>query len=165
MPIEPQIDIAERLPSHPPEHGKQAVEERVIEKNHPPADKFQSGLLQKHLDTKPKEENAELEQVVEDVLADKSSASDSDEALETLQETLDGEISAEGTEDQLTIEEDFFENLEKELSFDGGDDGLELVDAPPEKPVPSPSPEGSKTKDGSWPPRRPSEMNDFEEYK
>jgi len=165
MPSEPQIDIAERLPSPPPEPEEQVVEELDLEEAPPPANKFQSGLLQKHLDTKPKEENAEVEQVVEEVLADKPSESDSDEALETMQEILDGEISAEGTEDQLAVGEDFFENLEKELSFEGGDDALDLADTPSEELVPSPPPERSKTKDGSWPPQRPSEMNDFEEYK
>jgi DNA-binding response OmpR family regulator len=165
MPSEPPIDIAERLPSLPPEPEEQVVEERVMEEAPPPENKFQSGLLQKHLDTKPKEENAELEQVVEEVLADKSSASESDEALETLQEIIDGEISAEGTEDQLAVEEDFFENLEKELSFDSGDDASDLVDTPSKEPVPSPPQERSKTESGSWPPQRPSEMNDFEEYK
>jgi len=165
MPIEPEIDIAERLPSLPPEPEEQVVKELDMEEAPAPEDKFQSGLLQKHLDTKPKEENAEVEQVVEDVLAEKPSASDSDDALETLEEILDREISAEGTEDQLAIEEDFFENLEKELSFDGGDEALDLADKPSAEPVPSPPPEGSKTKDSSWPPQRPSEMNDFDEYK
>jgi DNA-binding response OmpR family regulator len=165
MPIEPPIDIAERLPSPPLEPEEQVDEELVKEGAPAPADKFQSGLLQKHLDTKPKEVNAELEQVVEEMLADKTSASDSDEALETLEEILDGEISAQGSEDQLAVEEDFFENLENELSFDGGDEELELVDKPPEDPVPSPPQERSKTESGSWPPQRPSEMNDFEEYK
>ena len=163
MEIEPEIDIAERLSSQLPE--VQDVKEVDLEAALTPENAFQSGLLQKHLDTKPKEEDAELEQVVEDVLADEPGASDSDEALETLEEILDGEISAAGKEDQLAVEEDFFENIEKELSFDSGDDASDLADTPTEEPVPSPPPEGSKTKDGSWPPRRPSEMNDFEEYK
>jgi hypothetical protein len=165
MPSEPPIDIAERLASHPPEPEEKVIEEPVVAETPPPADKFQSGLLQKHLDTKPKEEKAEVEQVVEEMLGDEPGESDSEEALETLEEIIDEEISAQGSEDQLTIEEDFFENLEKELSFDGGDDVLDLVDAPSAKPVQSPPAEGSKTKDSSWPPQRPSEMNDFEEYK
>ncbi len=162
---EPQIDIAERLPGQPPGPEEQVLEELDLEKDSPPAREFQSGLLQKHLDTQPKEKDAVLEQFVEDVLGDKSSASDKDDALETLQEILDGEISAGGTEDQLAVGEDFFENIEKELSFDGSDEALGLVDTPSEEPVPSPPAEGSKIKDSNWPPRRPSEMKDFEEYK
>jgi DNA-binding response OmpR family regulator len=165
IPIEPPIDIAERLASLPPEPEEKVIEEPVVEDAPPPADKFQSGLLQKHLDTKPKEENVEVEQVVEEMLGDKPSESGSEEALEALEEIIEEEISAQGSEDQLAIEEDFFENIEKELSFDGGDDALELVDAPSEEPVPSPPQERSKTESGSWPPQRPSEMNDFEDYK
>lgn len=165
MPIEPQIDIAERLPSHPPEPEEEVIEEPVVEKAPPPADKFRSGLLQKHLDTKPKEENAELEQVVEELLVEAPSTSDGDESLEPLQEILEGETSVKGAEDQLAVEEDFFENLEKELSFDDSEDASELVNTPSEEPVPSPPQERSKTESGSWPPQRPSETNDFEEYK
>jgi DNA-binding response OmpR family regulator len=159
MESEPQIDIAERLPS-PPEVGEEVESEAALASDNA----FQSGLLRKHLDTKPKEDDVEVEQVVEEVLGDKPDASDSDEALETLEEILDGEISAHG-EDQLAVGEDFFEDLEKELSFDDGDGALDLSDTPSEEPVPSPPTEGSKTKDSSWPPQRPSEMNDFEEYK
>ena len=160
---DPQIDIAEGLPSQPPED--QDVEEKDMEIALTPENAFQSGMLQKHLDTQPKEKNADVEPETEEVLEEAQSASDSDDALETLQEILDGEILADGTEDQLVVEEDFFENLEKELSFGEGDEALGLSGPPSEEPVSSPPPERSKIRNGTWPPRRPSEMDDFDKYK
>ncbi|UCF61367.1 MAG: response regulator, partial [Anaerolineaceae bacterium] len=100
MESESQIDIAERLPS-PPEVVEEVESEAALTSENA----FQSGMLRKHLDTTPKEDDVEVEQVVEEVLGDKPSVSDSDEALETLEEIFDGEISAQG-EDQLAIGED-----------------------------------------------------------
>ena len=98
-------------------------------------------------------------------MEDVQSVSDSDEALETMQEILDGEIAVDDSESELVVGEDFFKNLEEELSLEGGDDVWDMDDAPSEELVPSPTPEPAKKKDGSWPPQRPSEMDDFEEYK
>jgi hypothetical protein len=159
MESEPQIDIAERLPS-PPEVGEEVKSEAAL----PSENAFQSGLLRKHLDTKPQKDVTEVEAVADEGVEEAQIAKESDEALETLEEIFDGEMSAQG-EDQLAIGEDFFEDLEKELPFDDGDGVLDLSDTPIEEPVPSPPTEGSKKKDSSWPPQRPSEMNDFEEYK
>jgi DNA-binding response OmpR family regulator len=182
-PSEPKIDIAERLPSPPPASEEQETEEQVLDvapvpeleeqvveeedMEAAPAQEsvFQSGLLQKHLDTQPKEKVIKGEPVAEEALEDVQSVSESDEALETMQEILDGEIAVDDSEDQLVVGEDFFKNLEEELSLEGGDDVWDLEDTLSEEPVPSPAPERSKKKDGNWPPRRPSEMSDFEEYK
>jgi len=162
---ESPIDIAERLPSFPPESEELVVEQVDMEQAPAPANEFQSGLLQKHLDTQPKKKTVDMEPVAEEVLEDAQSVSDSDEALETMQEILDGEIAVDDSQDQLAVGEDFFKSLEEELSFEGGSEVWNLEDAPSEEPVPSPTPDRSKTKDGNWPPQRPSEMDDFEEYK
>lgn len=160
MPSEPQIDIAARLPSQPED-----VEEVDLEEALAPENEFESGLLKKHLDTKPQKDESEVEAVADEGVEEAQITKESDEALETLQEILDGEIAAEGTEDQLVVGEDFFENIEKELSLAEGDDSSSLSEPSSEEPVPSPPPARSKTESGSWPPQRPSEMDDFEEYK
>jgi DNA-binding response OmpR family regulator len=161
---EPPIDIAERLPSSPSEVEEQTVKELTVEEAPTTETSFQSGLLQKHLDTQPKEKIVDMEQVAEEALEDAQSVSDSDEALDTMQEILDGELEVDASEDQLAIGEDFFKNLEEELSLEGGD-VWDLDDTPSEEPLPSSTSERSKTKDSNWPPQRPSEMDDFEEYK
>ena len=156
-PSEPQIDIYERPPSQP-----QEVEKVDLEAALTPENAVQSGMLRKHLDTKPPEK---FEALAEEVQDEGQTITETNDALETLEEIIDEEISAQGAEDQLAVGEDFFENLEKELAFDGTEDEIAVGDTPAEEPVPLPQPQRSKEKDSSWPPRRPSEMNDFDEYK
>ena len=132
----------------------------------PPKPLPQSGLLRKHL-LRPQAEEEEDESVpsVDEEMDEQPAAMDSAEALETLQDILDQEVAVESnTQDLFNDNEDLFKQALDEALQDPGIEEGALDDIVLEGVTPPDSQEQIGSKRSNWPPPRPSEMDDFDEY-
>jgi len=151
---------------HEPQMEEQRMDEPEPDKAPPPKPLPQSGLLRKHL-LSPQAEVEEDEPVssVDEGIDEQPAAIDSAEALETLQDILDQEVAVESNaQDLFDDSEDLFERALDEALQDPEVEEGALDDVILEGVKPPASQDRTSSKRSNWPPPKPSEMDDFDEY-
>ena len=149
-----------------PQVEEQRMDEPEPDIAPPPKPLPQSGLLRKHL-LSPQAEVEEDEPVssTHEGIDEQPATIDSAEALETLQDILDQEVAVESNvQDLFEDNRELFERaLDEALQDPGVEEGV-LDDIILEGAKPSASQKGISSKRSNWPPPKPSEMDDFDEY-
>jgi len=171
QPDEPGVESSEvEVGSSGHDQGATADEQRgdepALEPVTPLKKTSHSGLLHKHLHkTTAKDLPMEATPEAEGGVDDQLNVIDSDEALETMQGILDrGVTGDDGLQELVAASEESIEgSVDEELREDGGDDHPHtdpiLRDAGSLFPL-----KRSRSSASKWPPARPSEMDDFDEY-
>ena len=151
---------------HEPQVEEQRMDEPEPDTAPPPEPLPKSGLLRKHLHS-PQAEVEEDEPVssVDEGIDEQPAATESAQALERLQDIPDQEVAVESnTQDLFDDSEELFEGVLDEALQDPGVKEGALDDIILEKVIPPASPGRTSSKRSNWPPTKPSEMDDFDEY-